>query len=170
MPTTVTVGPDGAIYVGELKGFPFRPGSSNVWRIEADADGAWCSVNTPDDDCTVYKSDLTAIQDIAFNNANNRLYVLQLARDGVLAFEEGLETGVFPPGDAARVQSHRALERAGARARHGPDLRARRRGDRPRRQDLRHRQRVHRRTAAAGHPLGRRDGRPAVHRRATGRD
>ena len=26
VPTTVTIGPDGAIYVGELKGFPFRPG------------------------------------------------------------------------------------------------------------------------------------------------
>ena len=39
------VGPDGDIYVGELKGFPFRPGSSNVWRIDADAGDAWCSVN-----------------------------------------------------------------------------------------------------------------------------
>ena len=34
VPTTVTIGPDGAIYVGELKGFPFRPGTSNVWRID----------------------------------------------------------------------------------------------------------------------------------------
>jgi hypothetical protein len=89
VPTTVTVGPDGAIYVGELKGFPFRPGSSHVWRIEPDAEGAWCSVNEPSDDCTVYKDDLTAIQDIDFNLKNGRLYVYELAEDGVLAFEEG---------------------------------------------------------------------------------
>ena len=98
VPTSVTVGPDGAIYVGELKGFPFRPGTSHVWRIDPAATGATCSVNTPSADCTVYLDGLTAIQDIAFNNANNRLYVLQLARDGVLAFEEGFVTGVFPPG------------------------------------------------------------------------
>ena len=97
VPTSVTIGPDGAIYVGELKGFPFRPGSSHVWRIEADADGALCSVNTPDDDCTVYKNDLTAIQDIDFNLNNGRLYVYELAEDGVLAFEAGFETGDFPP-------------------------------------------------------------------------
>ena len=40
--------PDGAIYVGELKGFPFRPGTSNVWRIAPNAHGAWCSVREPD--------------------------------------------------------------------------------------------------------------------------
>ena len=28
VPTSVTVGPDGAIYVGQLMGFPFRPGTS----------------------------------------------------------------------------------------------------------------------------------------------
>ncbi|MEP7114314.1 MAG: ScyD/ScyE family protein, partial [Ilumatobacteraceae bacterium] len=35
VPTTVTVGPNGDLFVGELKGFPFRPGSSNIWRIES---------------------------------------------------------------------------------------------------------------------------------------
>ena len=97
VPTSVTIGPDGAIYVGELKGFPFRPGSSHVWRIEADAAGAFCSVNTPADDCTVYKKNLTAIQDIDFNLNSGRLYVYELAADGVLAFEAGLDTGDFPP-------------------------------------------------------------------------
>ncbi|MGH9252513.1 MAG: ScyD/ScyE family protein [Acidimicrobiales bacterium] len=33
VPTSVAIGKDGAIYVGELKGFPFRPGTSHVWRI-----------------------------------------------------------------------------------------------------------------------------------------
>ena len=51
-------GPDGAIYVGELKGFPFRPGSSNIWRIKPNAEGAWCSVNSKDPTrkCSLYKT------------------------------------------------------------------------------------------------------------------
>jgi NHL repeat len=97
VPTSVTIGPDGAIYVGELKGFPFRPGSSHVWRVGANANGATCSVNTPSAGCTVYKNRLTAIQDIDFNLRNGRLYVYELAADGVLAFEAGFETGDFPP-------------------------------------------------------------------------
>ena len=66
VPTTVTIGPDGAIYVGELKGFPFRPGSSNIWRIKPNADGAWCSVNAPDPTrkCSLWKTGFTAVQDI----------------------------------------------------------------------------------------------------------
>jgi streptogramin lyase len=109
VPTSVTIGPDGAIYVGELKGFPFRPGTSHVWRIEADAENAWCSVNEPSVDCEVYKEGLTAIQDIDFNLKNGRLYVYELAADGVLAFEEGFETGDFP--DAVLLQ----LSPAGAK-------------------------------------------------------
>jgi hypothetical protein len=31
--TSVTVGPDGYYYVGELRGFPATPGKSQVWRI-----------------------------------------------------------------------------------------------------------------------------------------
>lgn len=110
VPTTVTVGPDGAIYVGELKGFPFRPGSSHVWRIEPDAEGAWCSVNDPSDECTVYKNGLTAIQDIDFNLKNGRLYVYELAAGGVLAFEAGFETGDFPPAVLLQI-SGRGKER-----------------------------------------------------------
>ena len=97
VPTSVTIGPDGAAYVGELKGFPFRPGSSLVWRVDPDDEGAFCSVRTPEPDCTVYASGLTAIEDIAFNMHTGKLYVYELAADGVLAYEEGFETGDFPP-------------------------------------------------------------------------
>jgi hypothetical protein len=99
VPTTVTIGPDGAIYVGELKGFPFRPGTSRVWRIKPHAEGAWCSADEPDPtgSCSTYSSGYTAIHDIAFNKHSRRMYVYELAADGVLAFEEGFATGVFPP-------------------------------------------------------------------------
>jgi len=52
VPTTVTIGPDGWIYVGELKGFPFRPRTSRIWRIDPHADGVLCSVNDPAAGCS----------------------------------------------------------------------------------------------------------------------
>ena len=111
VPTSIAVGPDGAVYVGELKGFPFRPGSSHVWRIAPGADGAFCSVNTPDPACTVHADELTAIQDIALGAAG-RLYVYELAADGVLAFEEGFETGEFPPAVLLEVRGRNRRELA----------------------------------------------------------
>jgi hypothetical protein len=112
VPTSVTIGPDGFAYVGELKGYPFRPGTSHVWRVDPDAEGAWCSVSTPDPDCSVDAGGFTAIQDIAFHPHNGRLYVLELAADGVLAFEEGLGTGEFPDAVLLEVKRHRRTELA----------------------------------------------------------
>jgi hypothetical protein len=115
VPTTVTVGPDGAIYVGELKGFPFRPGTSHVWRIKRNAVGAWCSVNEKDPtrSCKVYSEGYTAIQDIAFDDRNGDLYVYELAADGVFAFEAALDPtgpGIFPPAVLIRSRWGRFYE------------------------------------------------------------
>lgn len=114
VPTTVTVGPDVAIYGGELKSFPFRPGSSNIWRIEPDATGAWCSVEVPDPtgQCSLFSSGYTAIQDIAFDDRTGKLYVDELAAAGVLAFEAGMdpEGPGFPPAVLLEV-SRRRVER-----------------------------------------------------------
>ena len=40
--TSVAVGPDGAYYVGELKGFPAPTGESRVWRIEPGSQNVRC--------------------------------------------------------------------------------------------------------------------------------
>jgi hypothetical protein len=103
VPTTVTIGPDGAIYVGELKGFPFRPGTSNIWRIKPNADGAWCSKDEPDPTrkCSLYSSGYTAIQDIAFDKHSGRMYVYELAAEGVFAFEAALDPTAGVPFPAA---------------------------------------------------------------------
>ncbi|MGH2681972.1 MAG: ScyD/ScyE family protein [Actinomycetota bacterium] len=80
VPTSVAVGPDGAYYVGELTGFPFTPGSANVWRV------------VPGQDPTVHEPGFTAIIDIAFGS-DGSLYVLEFATEPFL-------TG---PGDLWRV-------------------------------------------------------------------
>ncbi len=110
VPTTVTLGRDGAAYVGELKGFPFRPGSSRIWRVNPAASGATCSSGGSSGGCTAFASGFTAIQDIAFNRNNGTMYVYELAAGGALAFEEGFETGEFPPAVLLMVRHGRQTE------------------------------------------------------------
>jgi len=75
VPTSVVVGPDGALYVGQLTGFPFPKGGANVYRVE------------PGEEPEVYAEGFTNIIDIAFDRRGN-LYVLEIATDGLLAAGE----------------------------------------------------------------------------------
>jgi hypothetical protein len=75
VPTTVTKGPDGAYYVGELTGFPFQPGAARIWRV------------VPGQAPTVYATGFTNIIDIAFDR-RGRLLVLQITKNGLLSGEE----------------------------------------------------------------------------------
>jgi hypothetical protein len=77
VPTAVVTGPDGAYYVGQLTGFPFPVGGANVFRVPAGGG-----------DAEVYAGGLTAIIDIAFG-PDGSLYVLEIAKNGLLAAEMG---------------------------------------------------------------------------------
>lgn len=68
VPTSVTMGPDGAIYVGQLTGFPWPVGAANVWRV------------IPGSQPNVYASGFSAIHDITFG-PDGSLYVLQISTD-----------------------------------------------------------------------------------------
>ena len=70
VPTTVTAGPDGALYVGQLTGFPFPGSAANIYRVPADG-------GTPE----IFASDFTKIIDIAFA-PDGSLYVLQISAAG----------------------------------------------------------------------------------------
>ena len=107
VPTSVAIGKHGTIYVGELKGAPFLPGTSHVWRIDPDAEEALCSTNDPERDCKVAAAGFTAIQDIAIDRKSGTLYVYELAADGVPAFEAGFENGDFPPAVLLKVKSRK---------------------------------------------------------------
>jgi hypothetical protein len=91
VPNTVTVGPDGAWYVGQLTGYPFTVGTSRVWRIEPDARDVACDAAATSGPCTLYADGLTAIIDIAFGT-DGKLYVLEIAKNGVLGLESGEPT------------------------------------------------------------------------------
>jgi glucose/arabinose dehydrogenase len=72
VPTSVVVGPDGALYVGQLTGFPFVPGAANVFRIE------------PGSPPEVYASGFTNVTGIDFDR-HGRLYVVEFASNGILS-------------------------------------------------------------------------------------
>ena len=71
VPTSVAVGPDGALYVGELTGFPFQPETAKVYRINAEG--------KPE----VYADGFTHIVDLAFDKCGG-LYVLEYDANGLL--------------------------------------------------------------------------------------
>jgi hypothetical protein len=72
VPTSVTRGPDGALYVGQLTGFPFPVGGANVYRI------------VPGKAPQVFASGFTNIIDIAFDTRGT-LYVLEIFQNGLLS-------------------------------------------------------------------------------------
>jgi len=70
VPTNVVVGPDGALYVSQLTGFPFPVGAANIYRIE------------PGSAPEIYAGDLTNVTDLAFDHHGN-LYVVEFAANGL---------------------------------------------------------------------------------------
>lgn len=111
VPTSVVQGPDGAYYVGQLTGFPFPVGAANVYRVPAGGGAP-----------TVYASGFTNIVDIAFGK-DGSLYVLEIAKAGLLAPGEGLPVGalirVAPNGTRTEIASEGLLAPGGVTV--GPD-------------------------------------------------
>lgn len=71
VPDSLAVGPDGALYIGELRGVPSTPGTADVYRI------------VPGQTPTVYASGFSAITDLAFDHLG-RLLVLEYSTGGLL--------------------------------------------------------------------------------------
>lgn len=88
--TGLAVGPDGAIYVGELKGFPAPTDESRVWRIERNARNADCGRSPL---CSVAYDGFTSIVDLAFS-PDGVLHVAELSEKSWFAFELGVFAGL----------------------------------------------------------------------------
>lgn len=81
--TSVAIGPDGAYYVGELKGFPAPTGESRIWRIKPHARHAKCGTSP---DCKVVADGFTSIVDLTFGR-DGTLYVVELDEASWFAIE-----------------------------------------------------------------------------------
>ena len=90
--TSVTVGSDGYWYVGELRGVPATPGTSQIWRIKPGSVNAVCDPVKPNrGNCQRYADGYTSIVDLA-GGPHGVLSVVQLARDSWLKAETGGST------------------------------------------------------------------------------
>jgi hypothetical protein len=89
VPTDVVVGPDGALYICELTGFPFVKGAASIYRLVPGHKKA-----------KVYASGLTNVTSIAFDKAG-RLYAVQIAN-------KGLANPAGPVGSLWRVHSDKS--------------------------------------------------------------
>ena len=97
VPTSVAADPDGALYVGELTGFPFQQGIANVYRIGAGGQPK------------VYAKGFTNIIDLAFDKSGG-LYVLEYDADGILnGSNAGALIYVSPNGKTRTTIAHKEL-------------------------------------------------------------
>jgi hypothetical protein len=72
VPTSVAVGPDGALYVGILRGVPSTPGTAYIYRV------------VPGHKPTIWASGLTSVTAIAFDT-RGRLLATELSTGGLLS-------------------------------------------------------------------------------------
>jgi hypothetical protein len=72
VPTSVAVGPDGALYVGLLRGVPSAPGTAYIYRV------------VPGHAPTVWAKGLTAVTSIAFDT-KGRLLATEFSTGGLLS-------------------------------------------------------------------------------------
>jgi hypothetical protein len=84
--TSVAVGPDGAYYVTELKGFPAPRGESRIWRIEPGTRHVHCEADVVDSPCSVVADGFTSIVDLTFA-PDGTAYVVELDEASWFAVE-----------------------------------------------------------------------------------
>jgi hypothetical protein len=88
--TSVTVGTDGYWYVGELRGFPATPGTSEIWRIRPSSEDATCDPENPyEGACQRYADGLTSITDLA--PGHHGIHAMELSKMSWFQWELGVE-------------------------------------------------------------------------------
>ena len=125
VPTTVAIGPDGWAYVGQLVGFPGKPGTAHIWRVNPNAEDAVCSVEVRPE---LLRLEVGLHVDLRHRLQPEQRHAVRLrdCRGRLAVFEAGFRRGDFPAGGPAPGQGRQA-----ERARPRPALAAGRRRRRP---------------------------------------
>jgi hypothetical protein len=107
VPTGLAYGPDGALYMASLTGWPYPPGVANVYRLE-DANGDGDAMDP--DEVSVYAEGFTAATDLAFE-ASGALLVTEFSTDMAgLVVDLTAERAVELPGRLVRYRTGGPLE------------------------------------------------------------
>lgn len=101
--TSVTIGADGYWYVGELRGYPATPGTSQIWRIKPGTRNAVCNPRHPyAGPCKRYVDGLTSVVDLGADRRGN-IYAVTLSKKTWLAVENPQATDADKIGALYRV-------------------------------------------------------------------
>jgi hypothetical protein len=108
--TSVTVGTDGAWYVGELRGYPGTAGTSEIWRIRPGTTNATCDPEHPWGACRRYADGLTSLVDLGAGPRG--IYAVTLSKMTWLAIESD------PPAPGSEVGGLYLVQRSHHHGRH----------------------------------------------------
>jgi hypothetical protein len=107
--TSVAVGPDGWIYLGELRGFPGTPGTSQIWKVRPGATDAVCRPNKPNKGaCTRFADGLTSVVALE-TGRGGAVYAAELSKMSWLAAE--LEVPGAEVGSVIRISHDQQVRR-----------------------------------------------------------
>ncbi len=100
-PTSVTVGPDGALYIGELSGLPYPEGYARVLRVADTGATTGFDGQIASGVVETYASGFSQINGLSFDSAGN-LYVLEYV-NGSNVYDPTQSPDSLPPSQLIRV-------------------------------------------------------------------
>ena len=103
VPTAVTVGPDGALYVSELNGIPYPTGYSSIIRISDPTATTGFDGKTPSGVPQAYASGFSEVNGLAFNNGTGDMYVLEYVNSNAI-YDPTIAPADLPPSLLIQVQ------------------------------------------------------------------
>lgn len=107
--TSVAQGRGGAIYIGELRGFPGNPETSQIWKVRAGEHHAVCKPNKPHQgDCRRYVDGLTSVVGLDAGGGG-ALYAAELSKRSWPWIETDPPTPGAEEGSVIRIGANKGM-------------------------------------------------------------
>jgi len=104
VPTAITTGPDGALYVSELNGIPYPTGYASIIRISDPTATTGYDGKTPSGVPQVYASGFSEINGLAFNNSTGDMFVLEYNNANAV-YDPTVNPADLPPSTLIQVKA-----------------------------------------------------------------
>ena len=103
VPTAITTGPDGALYVSELNGIPYPDGYSSIIRISDPTATTGYDGTTPSGVPQAYASGFSEVNGLAFNNSTGDMFVLEYTNANAV-YDPTIAPADLPPSTLIQVK------------------------------------------------------------------
>jgi phospholipase/lecithinase/hemolysin len=104
VPTAITTGPDGALYVSELNGIPYPAGYSSIYRISDPTAATGYNGTTPSGVPQAYASGFSEVNGLAFNNSTGDMFVLEYNNSNAI-YDPTIAPADLPPSTLIQVKA-----------------------------------------------------------------